>query len=150
MVLFNFYVLVGCVCFLEGVPLLLIILTHSLFLDFCLLLPLPVVFLLFGVIFLFVLVIIIFLLLLVFLLLCFLFLITDVILIVSVAFFSPSLCISHVIVLAVALLSLFLLFLIICFFFSPGPPCALEKENNGKNKYLILFASGGSLQKCPF
>ena len=48
-------------------------------------------------------------------------------------------------------LSLFLLLLIFCCFFSPPPrELALEKENYRKNKSLILFASRGSLRKCPF
>ena len=44
--------------------------------------------------------------------------------------------------------SLFLLS-IFCFFFSRRPPRALEKENHGKNNYLILFACRGSLRECP-
>ena len=34
-------------------------------------------------------------------------------------------------------------------FLLPRPPRALEKDNHGKNNYLILFAFRGSLRKCP-
>ena len=43
-----------------------------------------------------------------------------------------------------------LIFIIFCFFFSPPRARIWKKGNNGKNKCLILFASGVSLRKCPF
>ena len=58
-------------------------------------------------------------------------------------------CISFDCTCCCGFLSFFLLFLILYFFFST--PCAhLKTKNNGKNNYLILFASGGSLRQCPF
>ena len=102
-----------------------------------------------GVTSLLVLVLLLFLLLFTFLHLCVLLLITYVILICFFLSFL-LLCLYLVwLILLLWLLSLFLLFLILCFFFSPGPPCTLEKEDNGNDKYFILFAFGGALRKCP-
>ena len=112
---------------------------------------LPVAFLFWGVICLLVLLILLIILLLLFHLLCFHLLVTYVVVIIIIIFNPhdfPLVCMH--------LVWLFLCFLLVpplshlLFLLLPKPPRALAKESNGKNKYLILFASGGSLRKCPF
>ena len=126
--------------------LFLIIFHHSfLSLELCLLVFLPVIFLLFCVACLFVSVLCLILLLPISLscvsfsdspmFLCFL---------LSLVFVSRLNVLALCFFLLVPPLSHFLCFLL------PRPPCALEKENHGKNNYLILFAFRGSLRKCPF
>ena len=131
------------------VSLLLILLRHSfLSLDFCLLVFLPVFFLRFCVP-------------------CFFFLLFVL---SSSCFFSfscVSFCGSPLSCSYVFLCPLFSFrisfdfFFALCFFLLvpplshllcfllPRPPRALEKDNHGKNNYLILFAFRGSLRKCP-
>ena len=115
------------------VSLLLIILHRSfLSLDFCLLVLLPVLFRFFA-----------------FYVFFFLLFVSS-----SSCFFSFS-CVSFCDS-PIFFVGMFLL----CVFFSPCSssfsffgfllPHAFEKENHGKNNYLILFAFRGSLRTCPF
>ena len=64
------------------------------------------------------------------------------------SFLGRCRCFSFYFIIHFCFFSLFLLFLIF-FLSSPQAPRALEKDNHGKNNYLILFAFRGSLRKCP-
>ena len=140
-----------CFCWLCLFSLLvsLLLICHSfLSLDFCLLVFSSCFFSSFLRSMFFLPVVCLILLLFLFLLLCFFLWLTPIL---FLCFSLSFVFISYLIGFFFALCFLLLvppLSHLLCFLL-PRPPRALEKDNHGKNNYLILFAFQGSLRKCP-